>query len=140
CKYFLSVIDSKYLPHFQKTIDWINGNIMIEKLPLIAEMNSYYSFSVQPKLEYYLRKIDNKKIPYAVGQFYFTCKIFAFIIPFADTDNIDFTVQSDFDVFWKTFKHFDKSKGWTFNNYSNNNAREFGINLNFKRKNEKDTI
>jgi hypothetical protein len=136
CKFFLSIIDKKYLSHFKRTIDWINGNLEVDRLPYIAEMISYHSFSVQPKLTYYIRKIEDKNIPFAVGEFYFTCKVFTFIIPLTNQDEKDFIDKNDYDVFWKTFQHFDKSKGWVFNDYSNKNPREFSINLNFELKNE----
>lgn len=136
CKYFLSIIDNRYLPHFKRTIDWINGNLEVDNLPKIAETISYHSFSVQPKLIYYIRKTDDKKIPFAVGEFHFTCRVFAFIIPLSNQDDKDFIDKKDFDVFWKTFQHFDKSKGWVFNDYSNKNARELSINLNFELNNK----
>lgn len=137
CKYFLSIIDKKYLSHFEKTIDWINGNLEVEKLPKVAEMISYHSFSVQPKLTYYIRKIEDNDIPFAVGELHFTCQILVFIVPFSNQDSKDFLNKKDFDVFWKTFRHFDKSKGWIFNNFSNKNAREFSINLNFELNDKK---
>jgi hypothetical protein len=137
CKYFLSLIDSEYLPYFANTIEWINGEVEIDRLPKIAEMISYHSFSVQPKLTYYLRKIDDKTLPFAVGEFYFTCRVFAFIVPFSNQDNKNFIDEIDFDIFWKTFQHFDKSKGWVFSDFSNDNPREFSINLNFDLDNKK---
>lgn len=49
CKFYLSVLDLQYLHHFTKTLDWINGEYKVEKLPKIAEMISYHSFSLRPK-------------------------------------------------------------------------------------------
>lgn len=137
CKYYLSIIDKKHLIHFTKTIDWINGEIEIEQLPKIAEMTSYHSFAMQPKLTYYLRKVDNKEIPFAVGEFYFTCKVFAFIVPLCNEDDKSFLEKTDYEKFWKTFKHFDKTKGWVFNDFSNKSKRDFTINLNFELKGKK---
>ncbi|WP_378177857.1 HNH endonuclease [Aquimarina sp. SS2-1] len=134
CKYYLSIIDKKYLPYFEKTIDWINGSLEIEQLPKIAEMISYHSFATQPKLTYFIRKNNNKKIPFAVGEFYFTCKVFAFIVPLCDQDEKSFINRDDFKIFWETFKHFNKTKGWIFYDFSNKNKRDFTINLNFELK------
>lgn len=131
-KYFLSVIDDKYLPHFSKTIEWINGKAQLEQLPRIGEMISYHAFTAQPKLVFYIRKDADKSLPFAVGEFYFTCKIFAFIIPLTDQDDKDFTDPNDFDNYWQNFQHFKKSKGWAFMDYSNNKARKFILNLNFE--------
>ncbi|WP_298541900.1 HNH endonuclease [uncultured Aquimarina sp.] len=137
CKYYLSIIDKKHLKHFKKTIDWINGKIEIDRLPKIAEMTSYHSFAMQPKLTYFLRKTEDKEIPFAIGEFYFTCKIFAFIIPLCSQDDKNFLEEIEYKNFWKTFRHFDKTKGWVFNDFSNNNKRDFTINLNFELKGKK---
>jgi hypothetical protein len=134
CKYFLSVIDSKYLPFFQKTNDWINGKIEITNLPKIGEMTSYHAFSIQPKLVTYIRKSDDKSLPYAVGEFYFTCKIFAFIIPLTGQDTLDFTKKEDYEKYWNAFQHYSKIKDWTHVDYSNNKPRKFVINLDIKKR------
>lgn len=132
CKYFLSVIDNEYLPAFKKTIDWINGKIQIENLPKIGEMISYHSFSMQPRIATYIRIIDDKSFPFAVGELYFTCILFVFIIPLSDRDDRNFTDKIDFENYWRTFQHYKKTKGWGFRDYSNNKPREFIINLNFE--------
>lgn len=136
CKYFLSVIDEKYLQHFQKTIDWINGEIKIDNLPKIGERTTYDFFSLQPKIGYFIRKDKESEIPFAVGEFHFTCKVFAFIIPLTDQDEKDFLDVDDYKKYWKTFKHFNKSKGWIFHDYSDNDKKNFKINLNFEVKNK----
>jgi len=133
CKYFISVVDSQYLGHFAKTIDWISGKIPIKKLPRIGEMLSYHGFTKQPKLVTYIRRGSDKQLPFAVGEFYFTCKIFVFIIPLTDKDARDFTDIKDFDKYWDTFQHYKKSKGWALNDYSNDNKRKFIMNLNFEK-------
>jgi len=134
CKYFLSVIDKKYLHHFKQTIDWINGNTQLKKLPKIANALSNRIFSTQPKLSYYLRKDDDKDLPYAVGVFYFTTMIFVFIVPATDQDDKEFIEQTDFENFWKTFSLFDKIEGWERVDFSSNKPREFIVNLNIKNK------
>lgn len=131
CKYFISVIDNKYLPNFKETIRWINGERQIDKLPKVGEMTSYHSFSYQPKLVVYIRKNEDMNLPYAVGEFYFTCKILTFIIPLSSQDTKEFTADSDYQNYWNAFQHYNKSKSWTFLDYSNNSKRRFIINLNF---------
>jgi hypothetical protein len=134
CKYYLSIIDKKYLSHFENTIDWINGKIEIEQLPKIAEKISYHHFATQPKFTYFLRKVDNREIPFAVGEFHFTCKVFAFIIPLCDQDEKSFIEKNDFEKFWKTFRHFDKTNGWVLSDFSDKSKRNFSINLNIDSK------
>lgn len=136
CKYFVSLIDKQYLPLFSKTIDWINGKITLDKLPLIAERYSYQSFSLQPRLTMYLKKANDNEIPYAVGEFYFTCKILVFIVPLVNCDVMDFSNQSQYDKFWDTFLHYNKSKDWAFNDYSSSVPKKQIFNMNFRTENK----
>ena len=137
CKYYLSVIDSSQLDYFKETIKWINGELSIEKLPKIGELISYHGFTKQPKLVTYLRINDNNEIPYAVGEFYFTCKIFVFIVPLCSKDSHDFVDNDKFDSYWRAFQHLDKTKGWVFMDYSNDTKRILKMNLNFQQNTEK---
>lgn len=129
CKYFLSVIDGNLLIHFEDTIKWIKGEIEIYNLPKIAELTTYDYFTLQPVLSYYIRKDDDVSIPFAVCKFVFTCRVFVFIIPFSNRDSLDFTNESEFKHYWKTFKPFNKNKNWGFNDYSNSMPKDFTINL-----------
>ncbi|WP_421497668.1 HNH endonuclease [Flavobacterium columnare] len=138
CKFFLSVIKTEYLENFTETIKWINGDLEINKLPLIGEMISYHSFNKQPKITTFIRKTDDKTIPYAVGEFYFTCKVFAFIIPLAGNEETNFTEKENYDHYWNTFQHFKKSKGWVFMDYSNNEKKKFILNLTFNKEEKND--
>jgi hypothetical protein len=103
-------------------------------LPKIGELVSYHSFSQQPKITYYIRKDEINEIPFAVGEFYFTCYIFVFIIPLSDKDDRDFLNEVEYENYWKVFKHLDKTKGWVFRDYSNNEKKDFDINLKFEIK------
>lgn len=136
CKYFLSVIPSEYLPAFTKTIDWINGKSEIDTLPKVAELISYHAFSLQPRIVTYVRKVNDFSIPYAVGEFYFTCRLFVFIIPLTTNDDRDFTDSADFKRYWQTFKHYDKALGWDFKDYSINTPQPFSITLNLQKEDE----
>ncbi|WP_276366180.1 hypothetical protein [Chryseolinea sp. H1M3-3] len=132
CKYFLSVIDTKYLKHFQGTIDWINGERQIDRLPVIAEVVTYHFFSSQPKLLTYIRKENNSDIPFAVGEFHFTCIVFVFIIPLCDQDSSQY-LEDDYKKFWDLFHHYNKSKGWSFKDYSSQKAAKFSFRVKFEK-------
>lgn len=129
CKYFLSVIDENLLTHFDKTINWINGDFEALSLPLVAEQITYNQFGTQPNLVYYIRKNDNKNLPYAVCEFQFTCKRILFIIPFSDLDENDFILNNYFQNYQASFQHYFNVGNWGFNDFSNNTAREFRLNL-----------
>ena len=133
-KYALSVIDKKYLPNFDKTIKWINGNISVKKLPKVGILTSYDLFSYHPKLVVYTKKTENRELPYAVAEFRFTFLTFVYIIPLSDKDNVDFSENEHFDTFWKFFKHYNSVKNWSFKLLNDEKPRKFVMNLDFKMK------
>lgn len=137
CKFYISTIPSSELTKFTKTIEWINGDYKSLILPDVAEIITYKSFTTHPKLTIYTRKNNNYLIPYAVGEFNFTCKKFVFIVPFSSMDNKTFTRKADYNAFWSTFKHLHKLKDWNFNQFSNDSPKIFNINLNFQTKSDK---
>ncbi len=131
CKYFISVLPNEFLSNFKETIKWIKGDINIEKLPPIAECISYSFFTEQPILNYYIRKDENRQLPYAIGEFHFTCLLFVFIVPLSNQDSIDFTEKENYKLFWESdsFKHYQNISGWSFKNYSTNEEKPFSIHL-----------
>lgn len=132
-KYALSVVNKEHLPYFKKTIDWINGDTSIDNLPRIGILKTYELFSRHPTLVVYIRKNDNKKLPYAVAEFRFTFLVFVYIIPLSNKDDIDFTEKEDFEKFWKFFKHYN-IKNWSFKTLNDDEPKEFEINMNFKER------
>lgn len=137
CKYFLSVINKDKLPFFYETIKWINAEKKTEELPLLAEVISDKSFSKQPKLITYIRRNDNKNIPFAVGEFHFTCLVFVFIIPFSTEDDKSFISKEEFKNFWQVFEHYNKMEGWQFKDFSKSNSLEYILDINIKKNPEK---
>jgi hypothetical protein len=133
-KFFISVIESKFLPEFSETVKWINGELEVTQLPKIGELISYHGFTKQPKLVTYIRKNEDKSLPFAVGEFYFTCKVIVFIIPLTKKDGKDFLEDSDYANFWQTFQHFNKTDGWAFRDFSNDTKRKLTLNLNIKQE------
>lgn len=130
CKYFLSVIDTKYLPHFQRTMDWLNGEIVANELPKVAKMEIFDKFEEQPVLTTYIRKVENKSIPFAVGELKFAFIRFIFIVPFTSQDELTFLEVNEYlNNFWNRFNHYSKIPNVSFNNFSSNEKRDFKINL-----------
>ena len=136
CKYFISVIDTKILNNFNDTIEWINKKSSIKKLPAIAEAISYNHFTKEPLLYVYIRKNDDKRLPYAIGELHFTCRLTVFIIPLSKADEKDFTDNIDFNYFWEKFKHY-KSVNWGFDDFSSEVEKELNFSIvTSKRYNE----
>lgn len=136
CKYALSVIDTKDVPSFKKTIDWIDGKIDLPKLPKVGMLVTNSFFDKHPRLMIYVRKNDDKKLPHLVGELSFTALTFTFIIPLSDKDDRDFLLKTDYDFYWTTFKHYSNSQGWRFLDFSNNTKRELKIKLSFDVRNK----
>lgn len=141
CKYFISVIPSKYLDKFEDTISWIKGKKDENNLPVIAECITYNFFTEQPILNYYIRKDSKSSLPYAIGEFRFTCMMFIFIIPLTKEDTLDFTKEENYKKFWESneFKFFQIQKGWIHKSFSSNEEKDFVINILMEKENyEKD--
>ena len=133
CKFLLSVIDSKYLPSFVETINWINGKIEVDQLPKIAMLNTFRELIMQPKIVIYIRKSEDKSLPFAIGEFHFIFFRYVFIVPLSSNDNLKFIDQSEYDIFWGTFKHYNMLKEWQFNDFSDRKKRKFNINLKIEK-------
>lgn len=132
-KFALSILEKIDQNMFDKTIEWIRNPIFKDALPKIAVLSSYAFYKDHPSMMVYTRKIDNKSLPYAVGEFHFTFMTFVFIIPtFKDNDS-DYTIQGNYDHFWKTFKHYDMSKEFKFQEFSDKVDREVQFILSFKQ-------
>jgi hypothetical protein len=132
CKFFIGVIDPQYLPRFTNTIEWINGERKIPFLPKVAIMYSYHFFkTTHPQICVYLRKVNNKSLPFAVGEFHFTFLTFVFVIPIELEDEKKFLTADEYDTFWKFFKHYSLNKDWRFENFSDDSRKNLVLNVNF---------
>lgn len=103
CKYVLSLIDSKYLPYFKGTIDWINEPLKKHRLPPVW----YYQapMKISPTVIIMQRKHHHKDIPYcwaivSVGGWQFMC-----IVPFCSHDKYKFVGKRRVDYFISGIKN-----------------------------------
>lgn len=134
CKYFLSVIDSSFLPQFKDTIEWINGKKTLSELPKVAILSSYNFFKIHPSLMTYIKKNNEEKLPYAIGEFHYTYLTIVFIIPLTKNDKVNFTKDDDYNIFWNHFKHYSGVPNWKYRDFSNSIRQNFIINLNLNQK------
>ena len=88
CKYVLSLIDSKYLPFFKETIQWINGPLIKRHLPPVWRYN--IQMSDMPSLVIMLRKHNHKEIPYCWAILNVASSQYLFIMPFCSLDKYKF--------------------------------------------------
>ena len=103
CKYVLSLIDSKYIPYFKDTIEWINEPISKHRLPPLW----YYKvpMSSTPSLVVMLRKHSHKEIPYCWAILNIVNTQFLFIIPFCSLDKYKFVGKSRIEYFLEGLKN-----------------------------------
>ncbi|MBX3616735.1 hypothetical protein [Nitrosomonas sp.] len=128
-KFSLSVIDNDDINKFGKTISWISSDFFYKKLPKIALLKSYHGFSKGAELKVYLRKDDDARLPFAVGEFQFTFLKYVFIIPTFDDDEYDFTENDNYEYFWSFFKFYHLEKNWDYQCFSNSEAKDFVFNM-----------
>ena len=139
-KFSLSVIDSKYLPKFDATIDWISSDKFYPQLPKLAVLKSYKNFSTKPELIVYMRKDSDSSLPVAVGEFHFTFLTFVFIIPTFNKKECDFTSSEDYKCFWNFFKYYHIEKNWEYQDFSESEAKDFVFNMVFSQNNHSKVV
>lgn len=88
CKFALSLIDSRWLPRLQKTIDWISSDNFVDKLPPIWQKAT--NSEEYPLVGLYIRKDDkNTSIPEFIIRLYLQNKEFVYTFPFIDDIKVD---------------------------------------------------
>ncbi len=104
CKYVLSVIDRRFLPFFQGTIDWINEKPTHHRLPPIWYYSSETS-SDTPFLVVMLRKHNHKEIPYCWAILNIAGYQYLFIVPFCSQDKYKFVGEKRINYFIEGLKN-----------------------------------
>lgn len=131
CKFALSILDNEYLKHFNRTIDWLLGNVETH-LPMVFRI--YKDFSIE-KMEtnmvLYIRKTDNTDLPYLIGEFNIACWKYMFIVPFCDKDTNDFLNNDLLEKLETIFPYFSKQNKYGKINCTNNKPVPLRININF---------
>lgn len=131
CKSFLSVVDEPLLPLFVNTIAWIRGDLVVKRLPKVAMLLRFHDIVVQPKIAALVQRGEDAALPYAVGEFYFTCFTIVFVIPLCSRDTVDFSDPEAYDIFWRFSTHYHVAKGWVFQDFSDPERRIDGIPISF---------
>lgn len=97
CKYVMSLMDSRFLPCFKNTIDWINEPLTRRSLPPIW-YNSVPSREY-PYLAIMTRKHNNKELPYCWAILCVAGIRFSFIVPFCSFDDYKFVRGNHLNYF-----------------------------------------
>lgn len=136
CKYALSVIDGEYIKYFSETMKWLKGEKIASQLPKIVGVRDY-SFVKMWKsypLILYIRKDNNQKIPFLIGEFNFTMHKYLFVVPFCNQDTNNFIDLKYMKEFLKEyFSAIYNSNNYIFMECSSNEKKDFQININFQQ-------
>ncbi|CAI9677154.1 HNH endonuclease [Elizabethkingia anophelis] len=136
CKFFISVVPESYLENFRETIEWINGNKSLKKLPTIAQVETDKCVE-HPHIICHIKKDKNLELPYAFCEFYFSSLLLVYIIPITKEDKIlekKFSYEEIFEKFWNSneAKFFSLFKDWDFKSFNDD------FSINYKRNIEID--
>lgn len=141
-KYFIGLVPQKYVSHFHKTGSWVKGvdkdglPVSLNQLPTIRQMSISQPVD-RPQVIMYIRKDNDKSLPYAVGELHILNYIFVYIIPLADEDDRDFCGEEDFNRFWNFFKHYSSIPKWSSININIDQKVRTLVNINIGGKNHK---
>lgn len=136
CKYALSIIDNEYMQYFSETIKWLKGEKTVDRLPRVVEIRhcDFIKISKLAPLILYIRKGDDTKLPFLIGDFTFIFHKYIFIVPFCSKDSKKFTSQSALKPFLiDIFPMKYDSKYYKFLDFSSNKAKKFQVKLDFKK-------
>lgn len=129
CKYVISVLDNKYLPNFQKTINWINEEPTRPiKLPPIYSYNNPDHLS-GPTMLICIRKSDDYNSPYCIAVLTIVNKSYIYILPFSSQDKYRFVNPKKQDLFKRIVKQWLDHPGISLISLASPNRTYTSINL-----------
>lgn len=136
CKFALGLVTNKeLLKLYEWTINWINGNVKVAKLPTVKELFTYKFFPKYPVLQLYIRKNNNEDVPQMFAIFYHTNIVYLYIIPKDETELNKFNNKENYDKFIATLPYQDVN--WKNIDLSDNVKRVTLMTLNFKKRDNK---
>lgn len=103
CKFVLSLINSKYIPYFKGTIDWINEPLSKHCLPPVWYFQVPMGSS--PTMIIMQRKHHHKEIPYCWAILNIVGWQYLFIVPFCSLDKFKFVGKNRVDFFIEGIKN-----------------------------------
>lgn len=100
-KYVIACLPNDFLPAFEKTVMWINGEIKPKRFLLAPVYRNELLDSVHtPSLCVYIRKDNKKDLPYCVGELRFMGNLYVYAVPYCvDHDAILANMPAALDKF-----------------------------------------
>lgn len=84
-KYVIDLLPNEELKYFENTIEWINGNIISDELPLML-FGMHDRIIKHPIMDIYINNNGRANTPYCTAVFYLCDITYMFIIPFCYLD------------------------------------------------------
>lgn len=103
CKYALSLMPHSATLHYQKTIQWIQGDSYETALPKL-KMSTFNRNGNEPIMVLFLRKSTSKQYPYCVAFLCIANVHLFYVLPFCDESEGTDQDNTCFDFFWEQFQ------------------------------------
>ena len=113
CKYVLSVLDVEDLKDFEKTIQWVRGEVQIgENDPRLSIARHFmHVYSQHPHFTVFKRKDDaDRSLPHVVAELKIGTMNMIFIVPFSAKDETHFDIKRDFEKLNGIFPRYEMVK------------------------------
>lgn len=108
-KYAIGVMDEAVLPHFQETITWVRKERSATDLPrLCFYLDNNPKSDEKPCITVFVRKNDDKSLPYCFVQLQVSGVVIFGVLPFCDQDDRTFSKEEDWNHFMDIVKIFRK--------------------------------
>lgn len=131
-KYALGILQPEYMSEFGNTVEWLLGNRVIEKLPLVRfEVSAQYN--EQPTVAVMIRTSGETTLPHAVSEINIMNIRFLIIIPMCDERDVPFLDNSYWDKFVNVFKMYG-ARNWQLQDFSEKEKKVLTMNVNFVEK------
>ena len=131
-KYALGILQPEYMSEFGNTIEWLRGNKVIDRLPLVRlEISAQHN--EQPTVAVMIRTSGDTALPYAVSEINIMNIRFLIIIPMCDERDIPFLDNNYWDKFKNVFKMYG-ARNWQLQDFSEKEKKVLTMNVNFVEK------
>jgi hypothetical protein len=132
-KYFLSVVNEKYLNDFKETIKWIRGGEFVTNLPKVGVVFAESKYTDKPTISLYIRKNKNIDLPLAVCEVAIKSITYCFIIPTFNKNEKQFVNKEEYYQFLEVFKHYKSHKDFMVQDFSSDKSETLKFNIIFNK-------
>lgn len=139
-KYALGVMDVSHLIHFKETISWVQKGRSADNLPqLLFFIDNMPDKTYKPSITIFMRKNDDKTLPYSFVECYLSGVIILAILPFSDMDDRSFSDKEDFKHVVDILNYYKKLPFLNAVNPNNDFPERITFRLSFEKGNYSST-